>query len=278
MKLPALLLICTLFWAAQVNAKPPQKDSLQIRMDNIELLLDKLQAEIDALKKAISQAPLEPSRDSAAPPGDSLSEPLATELMSSRQKALYRAAETPHKNIAAGISSSPYLPFAFDLVHWFDKWGYKIELGALWQEGVHESVFGARVFALRSLHTFNLFGTDKMAFHLYGFGGAGLNSSAETYWPGGGTPSTSTGPEQEYEKSDISSEILAGAGVEISIPFIGGVRLSPEVGYKASYFFSRYQDSQAWKDQTPGQREEERPDSDFSLNLHFTGNLYFYFK
>jgi hypothetical protein len=69
-----------------------------------------------------------------------------------------------------------------------------------------------------------------------------------------------------------------GAGTELSLPFLGGLRVSPEIGYKADHFFSRYQNSKSWKDQDSRGAGDGPPESDFSLKFHYGAIISFYFK
>ena len=233
----------------------------------IEALLEELQAEMKVLKKQLEAAKPQlevVGSDSAVASRSQAMEDLLTE----RQKKIISAGGSPLHTSAVGLSTGPFMTLAFSYVYWWHPWGFKALAGSRLEEAEQEFNTLAGFYLLRSFHSFSLLDIENL-FHLYGYGGSGFHWQKEQY--------EDVFPEKVYENPDVSAEILLGVGTEISIPLLGGVRITPEIGYKAEFFFSRYQNSDDWK-ATKEIHGEDRPESDFSLVLNFNFDFYFYFK
>ncbi|MBF0431528.1 MAG: hypothetical protein HQK83_09630 [Fibrobacteria bacterium] len=256
---------------AGINIYSAPATSIQKKVEKIDSLLIILQQEVNELKSQVKNVSSVDSQKNK--PQKAAQQPIASELLSRRQKALWLASGSSYHNIAVGYSMTGSIPFGFCFLHKFEKWGYKAEAGMIWSEEENISSGGARLNLIRSLHIFDLFDTHSLQFHLYSLGGTGFRWEERQY------PQYTTQPNASgtYEIPDRQMEVMIGAGTEISLPFTGGFRLAPELRYIASYYLNRFQDSQTWKAQSDSQKEE-RPEKNFGLEYELGFNFYFYFK
>jgi hypothetical protein len=245
-------------------------DSLASRLDKLQGLLREAQSQLDSLRRELASVgeDVSPHRDSAIPSG-----PIAGELLSARQKKLLAATRTPYRLTSAGYTYNPNLPLGMNIQHWFGPWGSKLDAGAILGES--ERLAGVNASLLRSLHRFSIFG--GLETHLYALTGLGISWHRESFWYLSYPPGPS--PRGWYDKPDIAGHWQIGAGTELGVGWLGGLRLAPEIGLQASQYWSRYQDSESWKAQKSlNPNFDSRPESDFALDFYYAFHLNFYFR
>lgn len=231
-----------------------ESEGTSSRLNRIQSLLGAAQAELDSLQKEANPSTALPS---IAP---ERSEPMAEDLLTEKQKKIARATRTSYRRSAAGYVFNPDFQ-GMDLIQWWEDWGSKLDAT------VHVTRYaprnaGVNLSALRSLNRFS-FLDGAIETHLYAFTGMGF------YWERfqdmyGGW----------YTTPNVIGHWQLGAGTELSLGFLGGVKFSPEVGLQASDYLKRYEDSQEWSVQNPF----PRPRSDFSLDVYYAFHFNFYFR
>lgn len=244
--------MCT--WAhTQNQAAPIERD-----LEQIDSLLSQVKAKLKNLK--FNQV----SGDTEA--GPYTVAPISSELLSSQGKALLKASGTAFITSGAGLTFSTSHPFNMNYIHWHKPWGFKVSGGIilLRDEYMPDRTWELNASLLRSIHSFNFFKSSDLFFHLYGLSSLGFNWKKVSGF-------NNQSRDVLYSTPDFQTQLIAGAGTEITLAGLGGVRLAPELGYKASYYISRYQDSPQWLGL-------DKPEGDFALQVHFAFNMYFYFR
>lgn len=230
------------------------------RLDRVQGLLYQAHVELDSLKRDMAAQAKTPA---VRITNDATDKPILTELLTEQQKTLYRASGSPWRKTAVGYSFNPNLGMGMDVINWFDDWGAKVDAGLNITSDSREA--GLNASLLRSLNRFTMIDAG-LETHLYAFTGLGVT------WEkvGGGYPN------YWYEKPDLVGRWQLGAGVEISLLGIGGIKFVPEVGIQVSKYLSRFQDSPTWLSQYT--LPAELPKSDVSLDPYFAFHLNFYFR
>jgi hypothetical protein len=222
------------------------------RLDRIQNFLNQANIELDSLKKDMAARNREPVFS------DTGTKPIFGELITQTQRKLARATITPHHKTSAGYSFNPNLGMGMNLINWFGDWGAKLDAGIMLMGGDRRG--GVNASLLRSLHRFSMI-DGSLETHLYAFTGLGV------FWA---ELNNGYGPVSWYSSPDLIGLWQLGAGTELSLLALGGVRFVPEVGLQASRYLSRYQDSPGY---TFG-----KPKSDFALDPYFAFHINFYFR
>ena len=254
-------------------------DSISLHLDRIRGLVGKIGRELDSLEQAVSshqEAKPFPAVNQAEMSQES-SKPILGELLSEKEKKLAAAATTPFQRCAIGYSFDPNLSIGMHYLQWKGQWGIKAAASGRFNESNRQ--VGVDLAFLRGLHRFSLF--EGLQTHLYAFAGAGAFWHRVPYnlYFGGFSPGAPPNLRSWYETADIPIRLQLGAGTELGLLAIGGVRAAPEIGFQAAHHITRFQDSKSWETQSrmfPGY--QERPKSDFSLDAYFAFHLSFYFR
>jgi hypothetical protein len=289
-----LIILSGLFLSFPAHGE--DQDSLKLlleKMEQLEKHLLEMKETLQELKEAAPDTVKEVKEDTSAQE----QVPLAAELLRPERKKLVEAAKPVFRTRAVGYALHVQMFSGMNYFQWLGKWGVRAVCGGLYGTilGDLEKTFKLGIGGMRSIHTFDLFKTRDF-FHLYATAGMGMEWQWENFTFYRGVNYIDSFYYMEpvpvdsgfFDVPDFQVSGFAGFGTEIL--FLDGMRLVPEIGYRLSYYISRYQDSDKWKkshnlsktdNQYIGNNDdniwEERPKSDLSLDLFFGINILFYF-
>lgn len=269
------LLAFTICALAPAGAQPG--DSLSLRIERMRGMAAALTAELDSLQRDLAGRKPEATAETSNVQVTQ-GKPLIGELLTDRERKLAEAATVPFFKTAVGYTFDPVTTVGMHAVTWSGHWGLRASGTARFNGDTR--LAGADVMLLRGLHRFSLF--EGLQTHLYAFAGAGIfwrRKPFQDVFPGIAPPGPPPPQRAWYETPDIPLRAEVGAGTELNLFSLGGLRATPEIGFQAADFLSRYQDSESWKAQkrdVPG--FADRPKSDVSLDAYAAFHLSFYFR
>lgn len=255
-------------------------DSLEARLGRIRGILGDLQRELDTLEQAVriragagrdSAVPGTP--DSAAPAGIAR-RPLAADLLTGRARTLAEAAATTMETAALGYTLDPLPGIGMHFHRWGKAWGFRAAASARFHETARSG--GADLQAMRVLHRFSLFGA--LHTRLYALAGLGALWRREPYSPYSGPPGPTRTDRAWHGTADLPVRAVLGAGSEIGLLSLGGIRMAPEIGFQAAQYLQRYQDSPSWREGGMAFPGEARPKSDFALQPYLALQVSIYLR
>jgi hypothetical protein len=256
------------------------------KVERIDSLLTAIKAEIADIKlmlgtdtSGVLTAASQAAGDKGVRDTGVEQEPAAALLIPSRGKKLLATDAKQYLRTAIGFMPSTYFDqqftdeffvyFCMTGLHWFSKWGIKGSAGFLRESGVDWSMV-VYVSCLRSIHRFTF--RDREFFRLYALGGVGGFWKEYNYIPYGTIDPVSP---RGYSRPDFVFGGMTALAVDITV--IGGLKLSPEIGFKGNYRVNRYEDLPEWKESNDTiSGWSERSAGNSYLGFYFSMNLFLF--